>query len=84
MDAVVPPFPNPKAVPHLWSYKELRPILLEAGELVAAEEAERRVLMLINPVLSVFPRPHTHIVLLTTPPPQRRRIQPTPSMRGCS
>jgi gentisate 1,2-dioxygenase len=55
MNAVVPPHPNPKAIPHLWNYKELRPLLLRAGELVTAEEAERRVLMLINPALRTSP-----------------------------
>ena len=41
--------PNPQCVPHLWRYDEIRPTLLKAGELVPEEQAERRVLMLINP-----------------------------------
>ncbi|KAI5818277.1 RmlC-like cupin domain-containing protein [Pyronema omphalodes] len=49
MNAMVPPMPNPKAIPYLWNYKELRPLLLQAGDIVGAEEAERRVLMLVNP-----------------------------------
>jgi gentisate 1,2-dioxygenase len=33
----------------VWHYEELRPLLLEAGELISAQEAERRVLVLENP-----------------------------------
>ena len=43
--------PRVKAVPYIWRYRELRPRLLHAGSLVSAEQAERRVLMLINPGL---------------------------------
>jgi gentisate 1,2-dioxygenase len=49
MEAMVPPHPSPKAVPYLWEYKKVKPALLESGEKVQADEAERRVLMLINP-----------------------------------
>lgn len=45
------PTPQGKARPHLWRYAELRPHLLRAGELVSTKEAERRVLMLLNPGL---------------------------------
>ena len=51
MDAMVPPAPNPRAVPHLWSYQAMRPLLLRAGELVGTNEAERRVFMLVNPTM---------------------------------
>lgn len=51
MQAVVPPQPSPRAVPHVWRYEELRPLLGRAGRLIGAEEAERRVLMLVNPAL---------------------------------
>ena len=56
MDAVVPPRPEPKAVPHVWRYAALRPLLERAGNLVSAEAAERRVLQLVNPALKA---PHT-------------------------
>lgn len=46
------PTPQGKAQPHLWRYTDLRPHLLRAGELVTTREAERRVLMLINPGLA--------------------------------
>ncbi|EOA92087.1 uncharacterized protein SETTUDRAFT_40944 [Exserohilum turcica Et28A] len=44
-----PPLPNPKCKPHVWDYAKIRPKLLEAGNLVTEKQAERRVLMLINP-----------------------------------
>lgn len=51
MNAMVPPLPNPKASVASWKYKEIRPLLLEAGRLVSDKEAERRVLMLVNPTM---------------------------------
>jgi gentisate 1,2-dioxygenase len=51
MEAMVPPHPQPKAVPHVWRYRELRPLLERAGTLIGAADAQRRVLMLINPQL---------------------------------
>ena len=44
-----PPEPNPKCVPFIWRYDEVRPSLLRAGEIVTEQQAERRVLMLVNP-----------------------------------
>ena len=38
-----------KSVPYVWPYAGLRELLLEVGERVTAEEAERRVLLLENP-----------------------------------
>ena len=35
----------------LWRYDELRPLILEAGRMITAREAERRVLILENPGL---------------------------------
>lgn len=48
---VLPASPNPSAIPAIWRYSDLKPALMEAGKVVTAEEAERRVLMLINPAL---------------------------------
>lgn len=48
---LVPSHPTPKAVPALWKYKEVRPYVMQAGELITAEEAVRRVLVLENPGL---------------------------------
>lgn len=49
MNRLVPPSPNPTASTTVWRYAEMRPSLMEAGEMVSAEEADRRVLMLVNP-----------------------------------
>ncbi|KAF2453196.1 RmlC-like cupin domain-containing protein [Lineolata rhizophorae] len=49
MKKLNPPEPNPRCVPHIWKYDELKPLLLRTGDLVTDKEAERRVLMLINP-----------------------------------
>ena len=51
MEAMVPPRPHPKALPHVWRYAQLRPLLERAGQLVGTKEAERRVFMLVNPAL---------------------------------
>lgn len=49
MGAMVPPSPNPEAVPAIWKYEEMLPHLQSAAKLVPEEQAERRVLMLVNP-----------------------------------
>jgi gentisate 1,2-dioxygenase len=41
--------PKTSCLPAVWHYDELRPLLLEAGEIISAQEAERRVLVLENP-----------------------------------
>ena len=51
LGSLVPPQPRSPAAPHLWRYDELRDQVLEAGRLISAEEAERRVLILENPAL---------------------------------
>lgn len=53
---LMPGTPKSSAVAHLWRYRELRKELMRAGELVSAEEAERRVLMLLNPTPEVAAR----------------------------
>jgi gentisate 1,2-dioxygenase len=49
MHKLVTPEPNSPCVPVLWHYDTLRPFIMEAGELITAKEAERRVLVLENP-----------------------------------
>ena len=49
MHGLVIPEPKSPCVPALWHYDEIRPYVLEAGELITAKEAERRVLVLENP-----------------------------------
>lgn len=46
---LVMPEPRPACVPALWQYPEVRSLLMEAGKLITAEQAERRVLVLENP-----------------------------------
>ena len=50
--ALVPPSPHSPAVPALWQYAEVREFVLEAGRIISAREAERRVLILENPALT--------------------------------
>ena len=56
LDKLRSPMPKPIATPAVWRYKEVYPSLIEAGRLVPVEEAERRVLMLVNPTMTA---PHT-------------------------
>ncbi|KFZ11098.1 hypothetical protein V501_04899 [Pseudogymnoascus sp. VKM F-4519 (FW-2642)] len=49
MSKLNPPLPNPTAKPHLWNFEKIRPHLLRAGEQITEKQAERRVLMLVNP-----------------------------------
>ena len=51
LGALVPPEPSTQAAPAHWRYADLRDDVLEAGQLISAEEAERRVLILENPAL---------------------------------
>lgn len=48
---LVPAQPAAACTPALWRYRDLRPLLAEAGRLISAEEAVRRVLVLENPAL---------------------------------
>ncbi|PNQ76030.1 gentisate 1,2-dioxygenase [Erythrobacter sp. SAORIC-644] len=49
LHALVKPEPKPEAIAHGWSYDEARDYLMRAGDLISAEQAERRVLILENP-----------------------------------
>ena len=51
LHALVPPSPSTPCLPALWKYAEVRPFLLQSGQLITAEEAVRRVLILENPAL---------------------------------
>jgi len=51
MSALVPRQPASPCVPALWKYAEIRPWLMESGDLITAREAVRRVLILENPGL---------------------------------
>lgn len=49
---LVRPQPKSPAQIHCWSYDEARAYLMRAGDLITAEQAERRVLILENPGLA--------------------------------
>jgi gentisate 1,2-dioxygenase len=51
LHALVPPQPATPCVAALWKYAQIRPHLMQSGELITAEEAIRRVLILENPAL---------------------------------
>lgn len=51
LGTLIPSEPRPQTQPVLWAYSSLRPLLIEAGRLLTAHEAERRVLILENPGL---------------------------------
>ncbi len=51
LGSLVPAQPATSCVPALWRYAQMRPFLTEAGRLITAREAERRVLILENPGL---------------------------------
>lgn len=51
LGALVPHSPKSPAVSHLWKYADVRDRVMEAGTLISAAEAERRVLILENPAL---------------------------------
>lgn len=51
LHALVPREPASPCMPAIWRYKDVRPYLMRSGEIITAEEAVRRVLVLENPAL---------------------------------
>jgi gentisate 1,2-dioxygenase len=51
LHSLVTPQPAPRCLPAVWRYREVRPFLMQSGKLITAQEATRRVLMLMNPGL---------------------------------
>jgi gentisate 1,2-dioxygenase len=49
LKGLVTPEPKTQMVPALWRFPEVEKLMLEAGDVITAEEAERRVLVLENP-----------------------------------
>ena len=49
LHALIPDEPMTPCKPALWNYRKARPYLMEAGKLITAKEAIRRVLILENP-----------------------------------
>jgi gentisate 1,2-dioxygenase len=52
LSSLVLPEPDSPVLTHRWRYSEVRDFLLRAGDLISAEQAERRVLILENPGLA--------------------------------
>ena len=52
MGALITPEPKSACVPFLWKFADIRAAMIEAGGLITAKEAERRVLVLENPGLA--------------------------------
>ena len=44
------PRPSSPCIPKIWKYDDIRKDISEAGDIISTEEAERRVLILENPV----------------------------------
>lgn len=51
LNSIITPEPKSDCVPHVWRFQVAKDYLLEAGGLITAKEAERRVLVLENPGL---------------------------------
>ena len=51
LHALVPQAPLTPCFPAFWDYEAVRPYLMRAGEVITADEAVRRVLILENPAL---------------------------------
>src|SRR5256886_1429838 len=51
MSDLITPEPKSACQPHLWKFDIIRNYMTEAGKLITAKEAERRVLVLENPGL---------------------------------
>jgi len=49
LKSLVTPEPKSSCVPALWKFSDVKQLMLEAGDVISAEEAERRVLVLENP-----------------------------------
>lgn len=45
---IEPWFPQPKSIPMLWRYEDLRPLVVESASLVTGSDAGRRVVYLVN------------------------------------
>jgi gentisate 1,2-dioxygenase len=51
LHSLVPTQPKPQAQAAIWKYAEVRDLVMQAGKIISAEEAIRRVLVLENPGL---------------------------------
>src|SRR6185437_4455793 len=49
LKGLVTPEPKTQMLPALWKFDDVEKLMIEAGDVISAEEAERRVLVLENP-----------------------------------
>src|ERR1700754_572615 len=56
MNDIITPEPRSACQPFLWKFDEIRDYMNEAGKLITAKEAERRVLVLEIPACAASPR----------------------------
>src|SRR5205809_6254303 len=56
MGELITPEPKSACRPHLWRFDAIRDYMTEAGKLITAKEAERRLLVLGNPRLHRQPK----------------------------
>jgi len=49
LSSLITPTPQPRSQPAIWKYDQVRPLVMESGNLITAQQAERRVLILENP-----------------------------------
>ena len=73
--SLIPNEPVTPCKPALWKYRDARPYLMEAGKLITAKEATRRVLILQNPGMPRRVLRHAKPV---------RRAAAHPAGRGCA
>jgi gentisate 1,2-dioxygenase len=48
---IIPDEPKTVCAPAIWHFKDVKPIVMESGNLISAKEATRRVIILENPAL---------------------------------
>jgi gentisate 1,2-dioxygenase len=48
---IIPDEPKSVCAPAIWHFKDVKPIVMEAGDIISAKEATRRVIILENPTL---------------------------------
>jgi gentisate 1,2-dioxygenase len=51
LKGLVPKEPNTPCAPAIWHFADAKKLVMEAGDIISAKEAERRVLVLENPAL---------------------------------
>ena len=83
MSGLITPEPKSQCQAHLWRYEDVRPALMEAGDLITAKEAERRVLILENPGLRGQSKITTSLYagLQLVMPARSHRLTGTPKRR---